>query len=160
LGFVTVAAIQRWQVPDSTVGLYTAAYWLGQTGGNLAFGFLADRYGHKLSLELGAVASVLAFTAIWLAPSAAWVFVAFVLLGINLSAIIGSGILVALEFCEPQRRPTYAGMTNTTAGLVNMAAPLLGAWLASITYGWVFAMSALVNLIALFAMRWWVREPR
>lgn len=160
LGFVTVAAVQRWHVPDSTVGLYTAAYWLGQTVGHLSFGFLADRFGNKLSLELGAGASVLAFALVWLGPSAEWIYVAFVLLGITSGAIIGSGILVTMEFSEPQRRPTYAGMTNTVTGTVNIFAPLLGALLAGTGYNWVFALSAFINLVALIAMRWWVREPR
>jgi MFS family permease len=67
---------------------------------------------------------------------------------------------VALEFSEPQRRPTYAGMANTTTGLASIFAPLLGAWLAGIDYGWLFAASSAVNLAALIAMHWWVREPR
>lgn len=160
VGFLTVSAIQRWQVPDGTVGLYTAASLLGQSAGNLGFGFLADRHGHKLSLELGALASVVAFGLAWLAPSPAWIFATFFLVGVNLSAVLVSGILVALEFSEPQRRPTYAGLTNTTVGLVGIVAPLLGTWLATVDYGWLFAVATAINLTALVAMRWWVREPR
>ncbi len=160
VGFLTVSAIHRWQVPDATAGIYTAAYLLGQTVGNLAFGFLADRFGHKLSLELGALAAALAFGLAWLAPAPAWMYAAFFLVGVNLSAMLVSGILVALEFSEPRRRPTYAGLTNTTVGLVSVAAPLLGTWLASVDYGWLFAVAAAINLAALATMRWWVREPR
>ncbi len=161
LGFVTVSAIQRWQVPDGAVGLYTAAYWIGQTVGTLAFGFLADRFGHKLSLELGALAAVAGYTLAWLAPSPAWIPAVFGLLGINFGAVLTSGILVALEFSEPERRPTYAGLANTFVGVVNMSAPLLGAWLAAGTsYAWVFAVGAGINVAALVTMRWWVREPR
>jgi MFS family permease len=160
LGFVTVAAVQRWGVADSTVGVFTAALLLGQTLGNLTFGFLADRFGHKLSLELSALASFLAFTLAWLAPSADWYYAVFVLLGITLGGIIVAGILVSMEFSEPQRRPTYAGIANTGVGLVSVVAPLLGAWLASMGYNWLFALSAGVNLMALILMRWWVKEPR
>ncbi len=159
-GFVTVAAVRRWGVPDSTVGIYTAAHLLGQTVGNLAFGFLADRFGHKLCLELGSVAATCAFALAWLAPLAGWYYVVFALLGVTLSSLLVSGILVSLEFSEPQRRPTYVGLSNTVVGLVGVTAPLLGAWLADVGYGWLFAASALVNLAALVAMRWWVREPR
>lgn len=159
-GFITVSALARWQVPDSTVGLYTAVYLVGQTVGNLSFGLLADRFGHKLSLEVGALASALAFTLAWRAPSPEWIYVVFLLMGINLGAVLVSGILVTLEFSTPQRRPTYVGMANTTLGLVSTVAPLLGAWLAGIGYGWLFAVGAAINLIALAAMRWWVREPR
>jgi MFS family permease len=159
-GFVTVAAIQRWQVPDSTVGIFTTASLLGQTAGNLTFGFMADRFGHKLSLELGALSSVLAFGLAWLAPTATWYYVVFFLLGINSGAVLVSGILAPLEFSEPERRPTYVGMANTATGLASIVAPLLGAWLVSWDYSWVFAVGAVVNLAALIALRWWVREPR
>lgn len=159
-GFVTVSAIYRWQVPDAVVGVYTAAFLIGQMVGNLIFGFLADRHGHKLCLELGALSACLAFGLAWLAPSPQWMYAVFFLAGINLGAILVSGILVALEFSEPQRRPTYAGMTNTAVGVVALIAPLLGAWLASMDYGWLFATGAAVNLCALIVMRWGVREPR
>jgi MFS family permease len=160
VGFVTVAAVGRWQVPDGTVGVYTAALLLGQTVGNLVSGFLADRLGHKLSLELSALVSILAFTLAWLAPSADWYYSVFALLGATSGATIVSGILLVLEFCEPQRRPTYVGLANTGVGLVSVVAPLLGAWLAGINYNWLFALSAGVNLVALAMMRWWVQEPR
>jgi MFS family permease len=159
-GFVTVAAVGRWQVPDSTVGLYTAAYLIGQTAANLAFGLLADRFGHKLSLELGALASALAFVLACLAPSPGWTFVVFALLGISLGAVLVSGILVTLEFSAPARRPTYVGLANTVVGLVSLVAPLLASGLAGIGYAWVFACSATASLAALIVMRWWVREPR
>jgi MFS family permease len=136
LGFVTVAAVQRWGVPDSTVGVFTAALLLGQTIGNLGSGLLADRYGHKLSLELSALAASLAFTLAWLAPSAEWYYAVFVLLGFAFGAVIVSGTLVSMEFCRPQRRPTYTGMANTSVGLIS------------------------VILVALVLMRWWVQEPR
>ncbi|HLF27536.1 MAG TPA: MFS transporter [Anaerolineae bacterium] len=159
-GFVTVAAVQRWQVADSTVGVYTAALLLGQTLGNLAFGLLADRLGHKLSLELGAAAACLAFGLAWLAPASEWFFAVFALLGITSGSIVVSGILVVMEFSDPPRRPTYVGMANTGVGLASAAAPLLGAVLAGVDYGLLFASGAIVNLAALGLMRWWVKEPR
>jgi MFS family permease len=159
-GFLTVSAIHRWQVPDSTVGLYTVAMLVGQTLGSLGVGFLADRQGHKLSLEFAALASVLAFGAAWLAPTPEWVYVTFFLLGLNVGATIVSGTLVSLEFCTPNRRPTYVGLSNSVTGLAAIVAPLLGAWLASVGYGWLFALTAAVNLVAFTVMRWWVREPR
>jgi MFS family permease len=159
-GFVTVAAVQRWRVADSSVGVYTAALLLGQTLGNVVFGFLADRFGHKLSLEFSGLTACLAFAMAWLAPGPAWYYAVFVLLGITLGAVIVSGILVSMEFCESQQRPTYAGIVNTSVGLISVLAPLLGVWLAGIGYDLLFTLSAAVNLVALILMRWWVQEPR
>lgn len=160
LGFVTVAALQRWHVPDSTAGLYTLALLAGQTAGNLALGILADRYGHKLSLELGILADLLGFAVAWLAPAPGWYFVAFALFGIGSSVYVGAALLVVMEFGTPERRPTYIGMASTSAGLASAVAPLLGAAVAGVGYGPLFALSAAINLLALVLMRRWVREPR
>ena len=159
-GFITLAAVSRWQVPDSAAGIYTLSYLVGQTVGNLAFGFLSDRLGHKICLEVGALAGAAAFALAWLAPAPGWYYAVFVLAGIAAGAIVVSGILIVMEFSEPARRPTYVGIANTAVGLVSAIGPLLGAGLAKISYGWLFALSALVHLVAFGAFRWWVTEPR
>ncbi|MDX1688341.1 MAG: MFS transporter [Candidatus Promineifilaceae bacterium] len=160
LGFVTVAAVNRWSVPDHVVGGYTAAMLIGQTAGNLLFGFLADRHGHKLCLELSALAALLAYGLAWLAPNPAWYFAVFALLGLRLGGVLVSGILVVLEFSAPERRPTYVGLANTGVGIVGSLAPLLGAGLAGVGYSWLFALSASAGLASLLVLRWWVQEPR
>lgn len=159
-GFVTVAAIQRWQVPDSVAGLYTASYLAGQTASNLASGLLADKFGHKLSLTLSGLASFLAFALAWLAPAPVWYVVVFLLLGAHTGAFIVSGILVVMEFCPPPKRPTYIGLANTGVGLASVAAPLLGAWLAQRGYNWLFLFSAAIGLLSFVLMHWRVEEPR
>ena len=71
-----------------------------------------------------------------------------------------SGILVIMEFSSPEKRPTYAGLTNTSVGVVSMVGPLIGAWLAIAGYNWLFAASAILSLLAMIALHWWVKEPR
>lgn len=160
LGFVTVAAVKRWSIADGTVGTYTLAFLLGQMAGNLTVGFLADKRGHKLSLEIGALSSFLAFALAWLAPTPEFYLVVFFLLGIMTGAVLVSGILVVMEFSRPERRPTYIGMTNTSVGVVSMIAPLIGAALAVAGYNWLFAVSAILSLLSAVALHWWVHEPR
>lgn len=159
-GFITLAAVSRWQVPDSAAGIYTLSYLVGQTAGNLAFGFLSDRLGHKICLEVGALAGAAGFVLAWLAPAPIWYYGVFVLVGIATGAIIVSGILIVMEFCEPGRRPTYVGIANTAVGVVSAIAPLVGAGLAKVNYDWLFALSALINLVAFVAFHWAVKEPR
>ena len=159
-GFVTVAAVQRWSVPDETVGIYTAVLLIGQAAGNLVFGLLADRVGHKVVLEISGFAVALAFAIAWLAPAPGWYYVVFGLLGIFTGGKIVSGILIVLEFSPPDKRPTYVGLINTAVGLVGAAAPLAGAGLANVGYGWLFAVSSILGVTAWLLMRWRVREPR
>ena len=159
-GFITVAAVRRWDVADSVVGGFTAALLVGQTAGTLIFGMLADRFGHKLSLELSGMATLLLFALAWLAPSPAWYYVVFFLLGLYLGTIIVSGILVVLEFSAPERRPTYVGLANTSVGVAGALAPLLAIGIAGISYNLLFAVSAAISFFSVILMRWWVQEPR
>ncbi len=159
-GFVAVAAVQRWDIADSAAGLFTGAYLMGEALGNMAFGVLADRRGNKRSLEMGTLAAVLGYGLAVVAPAPGWYFVVFLLLGIVQAAVVGPGILVVMEFAVADRRPTYIGIANTGVGLVSIVAPLLGAGLASLGYGWLFASAVLINLAVLLLFHWWVREPR
>jgi MFS family permease len=159
-GFVTVSAVHRWGIPNSTVGTYTAAQLIGQAVATPGFGLLADRFGHKLTLEMGALAAALAFTLAWLAPSQEWYFLVFALLGAMNGAIIVSGILIVMEFGPQDKRPTYAGLANTAVGVASVAAPLIGAALATTSYYLVFALSAGITLVGLLLLHFRVREPR
>jgi MFS family permease len=160
LGYVTVAAVRRWAVADGTVGLYTGLLLLGQTVGNLIFGLLADRRGHKFALEWAALAYALAFALAWLAPGAVWYYAVFFLLGVGLGILVVSGILVLFEFSGPERRPTYIGLANTSLGATNVLGPIVGAWLAGVDFGILFAACSLISFVSWVSMRWWVEEPR
>lgn len=160
IGFITVASVNRWQIPDSTVGLYTAAMLFGQTIGNLILGFVADKVGHKLPLELAAVGSMAAFGLAWFAPVPEMYYLVFILLGIVEGASIVSGLAIVMEFSTEEKRPTYAGITNSSIGVISMIGPMIGAGLAFLDYNWLFIASALIGLMAFITFRWWVIEPR
>jgi MFS family permease len=160
LGFVTVAAVTHFQIPDSVVGFYTVALLLGQTIGNLLSGWLADRFGHKAVLEAAGLAAAAAFILAWLAPAAIWYYVVFILLGASIGATLVSGVLVAMEFSSAEQIPTYVGIANTTVGLGSALAPLLGGWLAFFSYDWLFFVSAFFSLAAVLLMHWTMVDPR
>ncbi len=159
-GFVTVAAVQHFGVPDSRVAIYTVELLIGQTVSNLTLGLMADRFGHKLTLEIGVVAAFLAFAIAWAAPSPVWYDLVFVLMGVANGAGIVSGLLIVLELAPPDRQPTYLGLTNTVLGVASMTGPLVGALLVGVSYQLLFAVSAIANVVAFVGLRWWVREPR
>ncbi len=160
LGFVTASAVQIWHVGDQSVGFFTALQLLGQALGTLAFGFLADRHGHKVCLEVTAVSGALAFGIAWLATSGWIYYVVFFLLGLAAGGLLVSGILMALELAEPGRQPTYVGIANTGIGIVGVFSPLLGAGLATVGYPLLFLASTIAFCLALLAFRFGVEEPR
>lgn len=161
-GFLTVAAIQTWSVSNSTVASFTTAILIGQTIASLGMGFLADRYGHRLSLEIACAAAALAFGLAWLAPAPTWYIAVFFMLGFFTGARTVSGMMVILEFCRPEKRPTYVGIANTLAGVGSIMAPLIGATLALAigAYTWAFIGSLIASLVALLLLRFLVKEPR
>ncbi len=159
-GFMTVSAIHRFEVPDATVGLYTLVMLIGETIGNLILGKLADRFGHKLSVEIGVLALLLAFTLAIFVPSPNLYFVIYILMGIYLSSMIVSGMMVVWEFCDISRIPTYSGLANTTRGVFGLLAPILATQLASGSYSLLFGVCAILLLVGLSLLRFWVKEPR
>lgn len=159
-GFITVAAILRWSVPDATVGLYTAALLVGQTAGNLIAGFIADRWGHKVSLLVGLSALTSAYLLAWLSPVPLWFNIVFFLVGVATGISIVSGVLINMEFSRPENRPTYVGIANTTMGIGNVLAPLVGAVLALAGYNLLFILSAMFGFAALITLATAVQEPR
>jgi MFS family permease len=95
------------------------------------------------------------------APSPAWFYLVFALSGANLAAILLSGLMIALEFCDESKRPTYIGLNNTVRGLCYGVAPIVGGWLAGLVgYQVLFAIASGVGLAGVALLRWSVREPR
>lgn len=159
-GFVMVSATARWRVPDAAAGDYTAALMVGQVLGNLLCGVISDRRGHKITLQAGVACSMVAYTLAALAPGPGWYPLVFGLLGVANGAFFVSGILMALELATPERRPTYVGLVNTGCGLVALVSPLLGAALAEVGYGCLFAFGAACQAAGLALFTAFVREPR
>ncbi len=159
-GFLTVAAIAQWDVSDAIVGWFTAALFLGQTIGNLVAGVLADRWGHKLTLELGQWMSLIAFGMAWLAPSPDWYYPIFFFMGLAAGITTVSSVLSCMEFSHRDHLPTYVGVGNTVSGLGSAVAPIIGGLLALYSYNALFAVSTIVSAAALFLLIFTVNEPR
>jgi MFS family permease len=96
-----------------------------------------------------------------LAPSTGWLVLTFVLLGAGMAGEQASSLNIILEFCAPEDRPTYIGLTNTLLAPVLILAPIVGGWLATI-FGFpaLFIVAALIASGGALLLALWVREPR
>ena len=112
-GFLTVYAVKAWEMPDAQAGGFTIALQVGLALSNLFFGFLADRKGHKLSLEISLLLSVILLVLAILAPNPRWFFVIFFLRGAVNAGTFISCISIVYEFTDAENRPTYIGLANT-----------------------------------------------
>jgi MFS family permease len=159
-GFITVSAVNLWGVSDGTVGIYTAIQLAGQGIGVLFLSLLADRKGHKLSLEVSALASAISFACVWFGSDPILYFPTFFFLGVSYGGQMISGLLVVLEYADQSRLPTYIGIASFGVGVVNILSPLLGTILAEIGYSWAFSLSVVMSFVGLSGLHFWVREPR
>ena len=160
-GFLVVYTVKTWNLPDAKASGFTIALQIGLTLANLFFGFLSDRKGHKLSLEICMVLSVLSIVMAIFAPSPFWFFPIFFLRGAVYAGTFISGISIIYEFTDAENRPTYIGLANTIAGVAGGVAPLIGGWLAgAVSYQVMFILSAVIGAIGLVLLRFTVREPR
>jgi Na+/melibiose symporter-like transporter len=160
-GYFLVYGIERLGVPESDAGVFTALLVGSQAVANLFWGPLGDHLGHKRVLVGEAVGTALAALVACLAGSPAWLWVTFGLLGVAIAAGSVSGLNIILEFCAPEDRPTYIGLTNTILAPVATLAPIIGGWLATWAgYRAMFGVAAGLALAGGALMILWVREPR
>jgi MFS family permease len=160
-GFLIVYATQKWNLPDSQAGGYIIAMQVGTALANLFFGFLADRKGHKWSLEVALLVSALSLGLAVAAPVPLWFYLVFFLRGAAQAGGFISGISIVYEFTGSEDRPTYIGLANTIPGVAGALAPLLGGWLAGATnYPLMFALSTVIGAASLVVLHFMVKEPR
>jgi MFS family permease len=160
-GFLVVYAVQTWNLPDAEASGFTVALQVGLALANLFFGFLSDRSGHKLSLEICMALSTLALILAIAAPSPWWFFAIFFLRGAVNASMFISGISIVYEFTDAENRPTYIGLANTIPGVAGSLAPLIGGWLAaSVSYQAMFIVSAVIGVVSWILLRFSVNEPR
>ena len=160
-GFLVVYTVRTWDLPDAVASGFMIALQVGLTLAYLLFGFLSDRNGHKLSLEICLLLSVVLLVLAIIAPSPWWFFPIFFLRGVVNAGTFVSGISIVYEFTDPENRPTYIGLANTIPGVVMSVAPLIGGWLAgAISYRMMFILSAIIGAVSWFVLHFAVREPR
>jgi MFS family permease len=143
------------------VGTLTAILVGTQAVMNLLWGLVGDRKGHKAVLCGSAFFMTLTALIGWMASSPVWLWATFCLLGVAMSADSVSQMNIILEFCAPEDRPTYIGLTNTLLAPARTLAPILGGVLATqLGYRGMFLVALAASLLGGLMMTVWVREPR
>ena len=161
MGFFTIYALRQWSISDGMVGLFTTSLMVGTALSNLIFGWMADKFGHKLVIELSTLALMLSSAIALLAPTPEYFYLVFALQGVYTAGIILSGIMIVFEFCEEDIRPTYIGLTNSSIGIFAGITPMIGGWLADTAgFAWLFGVSAIFSILSFILLRFTVGEPR
>lgn len=161
LSFFIVYGSGRFALTGAQVGGLTATISTTQAVLYLVWGLIADRFGHKRVLCIGAACMAVAGLVAHWTPGVAGLYAAFALMGAAVSAEMISSSSIVLEFAPADEQPTYVGLSNTLVAPFRTLAPILGGALASgLGYGALFLIAALVSTAGAAAMALGVREPR
>jgi MFS family permease len=156
-----VYAAKTWDLSDAQSGAFVIAMQVGQALSYLIFGFLSDRKGHKLSLEICLLLNVVTLGLAVMASNPLWFYPIFFLRGAVFAGAYLSGVAIVFEFTGAENRPTYIGVANTIPGVAGTLAPLIGGWLAgAVNYPFMFIVSTFIGVLSLATLHFAVREPR
>ena len=159
--FYAVYAVQEFGIEGRQIGGLTGLMIGTQAVTNVIWGRLADRAGNKIVLVAGAAVTACACGSAWFATSPVGMWVTFALIGVATGAEMVGGMNITLEFGEPEKRPTYVGLTHTLLAPAASLAPVIGGWLAVLlNFRFVFATSALLSILGGLVLAVWVSDPR
>ncbi|PJA74821.1 MAG: hypothetical protein CO150_05965 [Nitrospirae bacterium CG_4_9_14_3_um_filter_53_35] len=161
LSLYSVYAVEHFHLPSSYAGIFTALFLGSQALTGLLWGAIGDRYGHKLSMVISALMSILAALTALTARSQTLFYAVFLFAGGYISATLISNMNIVLEFCPPEERPLYIGLSNSFAAPVFALSPIIGGMIVDhFSYQTVFMAAALLTGIGLLVLVFLVRDPR
>ncbi len=157
LGFYILFATQELGLPRETVGAFTSIQILSKIIASVGLGALAERTGSHRVIQVStafSLAAPLVGLALLLtgaqpgAMTTAICSLIFVVISVVISARMLGYYNYALSLAPAGQRPTYIGLFNTISGLL-IVLPTLGGWLLRVSsYGILFAITAIVLVIA------------
>ncbi len=150
--FFTVAAMKRFNLSESTVGIFTVVMIIGQILSGVILGWVADVKGTKSALLICGSSLLLAIAAALFAQSVVWFFLVFVLLGINVGAEMFMRYNFAVECAPDGDRPMYVGIMNTWFAPIYLISPLAG-WLSTVYgYNFIFWLSLAAGSVGIILL--------
>ncbi len=159
--FYTVFAVRKHGMSELTVGVMTSVLLITQTIANPLLGWLADRWGRRNVLELGAAAGALSALLAWGAGDTLVFVLIFILAGIANTVFWTIGMAFTLSYGTEEERPTYVGLANTLIAPSSIIAPLIGGALAdSAGYSATFATATIASVISIVILHFFVHDPR
>jgi MFS family permease len=159
--FFTIYAVKEFGVDERLIGFLTGLLLFTEVAANPIMGWLGDRRGHLLTLQIGIVATIASVLLAMGAQGVAWFFPIFILAGIANVAAWTVPLSMTLEFGPESQRPTYIGLSNTLIAPSTFIAPIIaGLLIDNINYQAAFLVSAIAGIVTLLVLVIGVKDPR
>lgn len=159
--FFAVYALDSLSLSDSYMGVFTSLILGAQTISSLLWGYLGDRKGYKVVMEMSVLLTISACLVAIFSSSPYLFYIVFILIGCSFSAGMISSQNIVLEFSSPQMRPTYIALSNTFKAPFVGLSPLLGGMISDkLSFPFTFFLTVLILSLGFFLLRFLVQEPR
>jgi MFS family permease len=159
--FYTIYAVREFGVDVGLIGFLTGLLLFTEVAVNPLMGWLGDRRGHLLTLQIGIIATIASVLLAMGAQSVAWFFPIFILAGIANVAAWTVPLSMTLEFGLESQRPAYIGLANTLVAPSTFIAPILaGLLIDNVSYQVAFLASAIAGIATLLVLVIGVKDPR
>ena len=160
-GFVAVYGIQRFNLSDAYAGIFTVFLVVGRILGYGFWGFISDRYGHKMVLVFAALGWSASLAMVILAPAVLWINLGLVLMSFSYTGEVLGDINIVLEFSEEDERPFFIGMARTLTGPFQLVAPIAAGFIIKFwDYQSMFIIAGLFTLANMITLWLFLEEPR
>ena len=161
LAFYAVYGVERFHLESRYAGIFTAVFMGSQALLGAVWGYLGDRYGHKVGMAVSGAMSVAAAVTALTATSLPVFYACFFFAGGYISATLIANMNLVLEFCPPEERPKYIGLANSLAAPVFAVSPVLGGRIADRwSYPALFVLTAVLVTAGLLVLLFAVEDPR
>lgn len=158
--FYSVYAIEKFELPASYAGTFTAIVMITNVVANIGFGIVADTYGHKVNLLILVFCTGAAALLAVISTNILMYGLVFFFLACSLQVQVISRLAFIAEMCKENERPLFVGITNTFTAPTMLIGLLFGWFVPKIGYNAVFIMTAFLATFSFFILLKFVEEPR
>ncbi|MFZ2324340.1 MAG: MFS transporter [Ignavibacteriaceae bacterium] len=158
--FFAVYAVEKFNLPDSYAGTFTMTMMASMILGSLYFGYIADRFGHKINLIWASIFVGLSCIVAIVSPSVEFYYLVFVGASLNIILLQISRLTIISEICFEDDRPTYVALTNVITAPFVLSGMFGGIIVDAFGFNTLFAMSAIFSFATFLWLMIKVAEPR
>jgi MFS family permease len=158
--FFAVYAIEKFSLPESYAGTFTIVMMTSMIIGSLYFGYVADRYGHRINLIWASAFTGFASLVALFSPYVQLYYLVFVGASLNLTVLMVSRLTIIAEICSEDDRPTYVALTNMVTAPFILSGMFGGIIVNVLGFNTLFLIAAIISVVSLLWLILKVIEPR
>jgi len=158
--FFAVYAIEKFSLPESYAGTFTIVMMTSMIIGSLYFGYVADRYGHRINLIWASAFTGFASLVALFSPYVQLYYFVFVGASLNLTVLMVSRLTIIAEICSEDDRPTYVALTNMVTAPFILSGMFGGIIVNVLGFNTLFLIAAIISVVSLLWLILKVIEPR